>query len=126
MEKDIIQTAIDAISDGRCDGMEISEIHNEIFNTDYFIIGYYKAEQWLVNESETTVFGAIGEIQDYEKSHFGEVTTDLSTAEGVVNMYVYIKGEELLNDCSTITDNWDKRLTDELKDQLLEELNEML
>lgn len=126
MEKDIINTAINALNDGRCDNMEISDIHHEIFNTDYFIIGSYQAEQWLINESETTVFGAIKEIQDYENNNFGETTTDLSEAEYVVNMYTYIRGEELLNRCSTITDNWDSRLSDELKNQLLEELNEML
>ena len=28
---------------------DISEIHHDLFNTDYYIIGCYKAERWLNN-----------------------------------------------------------------------------
>ena len=73
---------------------DISEIHNDLFNTDYYIIGYYKAEKWLSNN----VFKAIEEIKQYEQDNFGEVTTDFSSSEKVVNMYVYIIGEYILND----------------------------
>ena len=72
---------------------DIHELHNEIFNMDYYIIGYYKANQWLKDRA----FDCIGIIQEYEKEHFGEVHTDLSSSEKVVNMYAYIVGEELLN-----------------------------
>ena len=34
----------------------------------------------------------------YLKDNFGEVTTDLSNSESVVNMYVYIVGEHILQD----------------------------
>ena len=37
-------------------------------------------------------------IQGYENLHFGEVNTDFSEPENVVNMYVYIVGEEIAND----------------------------
>ena len=70
------------------------DIHHDIFNTDYYIIGRYKATQWLGDE----VFNVIGFIKDYEMDNFGEVTTDLSEAERVVNMYVYIIGEEILEE----------------------------
>ena len=43
-------------------------------------------------------FNIIGIIKDYEKDNFGEVTTDLSDPEKVVNMYVYIVGEDIVND----------------------------
>ena len=71
---------------------DINELHNMIFNTDYFLIGYYQCEQWLKDKA----FECIGIIQDYEKDQFGEVSTDLSNSENVVNMYAYIVGEELL------------------------------
>jgi len=73
--------------------IEDNELHHEIFNTDYYIIGTYEAKQWLGNKA----FDIIGFIQEYEKLNFGEVYTDLSDAEKVVNMYVYIIGEELIN-----------------------------
>ena len=73
---------------------DFSEIHHDLFNADYYIIGYYKAEQWLGSH----VFECIREIQEYEQSNFGEITTDLSSSEKVVNMYVYIIGEYFLQD----------------------------
>ena len=69
------------------------ELHNEIFNTDYYIIGTYKAKKWLGDMA----FDIIGFIKEYEEDNFGEVFTDLSDAEKVVNMYVYIIGEEIIN-----------------------------
>jgi len=68
------------------------DLHHEAFNTDYYIIGTYQAKQWLGNEA----FNIIGFIKDYEQSNFGEVNTDLSCPEAVVNMYVYIIGEEIV------------------------------
>ena len=68
------------------------ELHNQLFNTDYYIIGTYEAKQWL----GAFAFEAIEKIQEYENDNFGELTTDLSEPEKVVNMYVYIIGEELL------------------------------
>ena len=70
------------------------DIHHHAFNTDYYIIGTYKAEQWLGNH----VFECIEIIKDYEQSNFGEVTTDLSDPEKVVNMYAYIVGEQVVYD----------------------------
>jgi len=38
-------------------------------------------------------------------------------------MYVYILGEELINGLNVIQDNWDNDLNEELKAELLDELN---
>ena len=73
---------------------DITEIHNDIFNTDYYIIGYYNTEKWLGSHA----FECIGCIKGYENDNFGEIYTDLSSPESVVNMYVYIIGEEILQD----------------------------
>ena len=69
-----------------------SDIHHEAFNTDYYIIGTYKAKEWLGEE----VFEVIEQIKEYENMHFGEVNTDFSNPERIVNMYVYIVGEDLI------------------------------
>ena len=119
-KQEIASQVIDAINDGRLLDMRTSEIHNEVFNTDYFIIGRYQAEQWLI--ANGGIFNAIDVIKEYEESNFGEVTTDLSESEKVCNMLVYILGEEVLNDCKTISENWDEELTEELQKELLEEL----
>jgi len=70
------------------------DLHYHAFNTDYYIIGTYQAKQWLGAEA----FDVIGIIKEYEESNFGEITTDLSSPECVVNMYAYILGEEIVND----------------------------
>ena len=72
----------------------VYDLHHEIFNTDYYIIGRYQAKQWMGADA----FDCIYEIQEYENNNFGRVTTDLSEPERVVNMYVYIIGEEILED----------------------------
>ena len=43
-----------------------------------------------------TLFDVIEHIREYEQSEFGEVSTDFSNAERVVNMYTYIIGEEIV------------------------------
>ena len=73
---------------------DVHDLHHEIFNTDYYIIGRYQAKEWLGSDA----FDCIYDIQEYENFHFGRVTTDLSEPERVVNMYVYIVGEEILED----------------------------
>ena len=73
---------------------DFGDIHHELFNTDYYIIGTYEAKRWLGDYA----FDIIGYIKDYEMDNFGEVFTDLSDAEKVVNMYVYIIGEEILSE----------------------------
>ena len=70
------------------------DLHHNCFNTDYFIIGSHKAKQWLGDEA----FNIIGFIKEYENWHLGDVHTDLSNPEAVVNMYAYIIGEEIVND----------------------------
>jgi hypothetical protein len=112
---------IDAINDNRLNDKPVNEIHNEVFNTDYFIIGRYEAEQWLINNGG--IFNAIEIIKDYENNNFGEVNTDFSEPEKVCNMYVYILGEELINGLKFIQDNWDNDLSEELKEALLDELS---
>ena len=70
------------------------DIHHHAFNTDYYIIGTYQAKQWLGEH----VFECIEVIKDYEQSNFGEVTTEFSSPEKIVNMYAYIVGEQVVND----------------------------
>ena len=76
------------------EGVDPSDVHHEAFNQDYYIIGTWKAEQWLGDQ----VFNIIGFIKDYEQDNFGEVYTDLTSPEAVVNMYAYIIGEEIVSE----------------------------
>ena len=78
--------------DGTRSEFEPSELHHEAFNQDYYIIGTYQATQWLGDRA----FEIINFIKDYEQDNFGEVHTDLSSPESVVNMYTYIVGEQVV------------------------------
>ena len=97
-----------------------AELHHEIFNTDYYIIGTAKAEKWI---KKFGTFKVIGEIVDYETFHFGEVHTDCADPEKVANMYAYIKGEEILNESKTLYRLWDRNLDDDDIQDIINELN---
>jgi hypothetical protein len=73
---------------------DASTIHHDAFNNDHYIIGRYEAKKWLGDE----VFDIINIIKEYEMDHFGEVNTDFSEPERVVNMYTYIVGEQIVYD----------------------------
>jgi hypothetical protein len=72
------------------------ELHHHLFFTDYYIYGTYKAQQWLGDYA----FDAIKIVKEYEQDNFGEVHTDFSEPEQVVNMYTYIAGEFLIQEMS--------------------------
>ena len=90
----------------------VSDLHNDIFNTDYYIIGRYQAKQWIGAEA----FDMIGDIVEYEKDNFGELHCDLSEPERVVNMWVYIQGWEIIHECY-------ETVRDELSDQCVLEVS---
>lgn len=102
----------------------IEDLHNEVFNTDYYIIGYYEAEEALKN-SDYGIFGAIDKIQEYEKNQFGEVDTDLSSSEAVVNMLYYIIGEETLSEVPSFY-SYSGCLNEEEKAELIQEIEKMI
>jgi hypothetical protein len=104
------------------DGIDICDLHHELFNTDYWIIGYWAAEQWLLKCGG--VFLCIGRVKDYEESEFGSVHTNLASSEAVSNMIAYIEGREVLNQSSTFRKNFNEELTPELAKEIIAELKE--
>ena len=70
------------------------DLGHEIYNTDYYIIGTWQAKQWLGSD----VFEVIESIKYYEQSEFGEVSTDFSSPEAIVNMFVYIIGDRNIHE----------------------------
>ena len=115
----IIETLKDGYSGYYCD------LHNEVFNTDYYIIGTYRAKEAL---KEYDVFEALEKVQTYEKDNFGEIYTDLSNPEKLINMLYYIIGEEVLfemmDGVEVWNENWNNLATDETNAAILEALEE--
>lgn len=79
---------------------DVQNLHFELFNEDYYLIGYYNCNEWI-KESGLDIFEFIDIVRDYEVYHFGKFTTDINS-EAILNMFVYIVGEEML---SEIEDN---------------------
>ena len=116
---DIIETLENGYSGYYCD------LHNEVFNTDYYIIGTYQAKKAL---NEYDVFEAIEVVQDYEKSNFGEVYTDLSDPEKLINMLYYIIGDEVIgemNEIEIFNEKWNDEADEETNKMIIETLNKM-
>lgn len=72
----------------------LDDLHHECFNTDYYIIGTQQAIDWMGSKS----WDIMNFVRSYEVCNFGELHTDLSNPEKLVNMYVYIIGEEIVSD----------------------------
>ena len=104
-----------------------SDLHNETFNTDYYIIGTYEAKKAL---EQYGTFEAIRKIQEYENDNFGEVLTDLSDPEKIANMLYYIIGNEAINDLyeysETFSENENDSATVENSDKIIQDINELL
>ena len=103
MREEARAAIIEALEDGYtgyyCD------LHHEVFNTDYYIIGTYEAKKAL---EEYDVFEAIEKVQAYEKDNFGEIYTDFSDPEKLINMLYYIIGEEVLYEMMDGIEAWDE------------------
>jgi hypothetical protein len=74
------------------------------------------------------VWEAIEKVQTYEEDNFGEIFTDLSDPEKLINMLFYIIGEEvlweMLDDSKTWNENWNNQANEETNAKILKELGE--
>lgn len=122
MKEQAIADIIEALEDGY-DGY-YCDLHNEVFNTDYYIIGTYQAKEAL---KEYDVFEAIELVQTYEKEQFGEIYTDLSDPEKLINMVYYIVGDEIIGemyDIEEFNDNWNESADEETNGKIIEAMKE--
>jgi hypothetical protein len=120
---EIVTLAIDTIDDLKGSEPDASDLHHEIFNTSEFEVYYHEAEAWL--DKHYKPFDAIGKIQDYEQDNFGYIHTDLSDPCKVVNMLIYILGEEILAESEHLQERWNDQLTDQDLEIIKNELKEL-
>ena len=121
MREDARARIIECLKDGYkgyyCD------LHSEVFNTSYYIIGTEQAKKVL---EEYGVFDAIGKVQAYEKEYYGRVYTDFSNPEEIANMLFAIIGEEVLHEMvggvTVWYENWDNRANEETNAKILKEV----
>jgi hypothetical protein len=99
--KEIYEYGVDRLKDGYGLDCNSEDIHHELYNTDYFIVGTYEAKKFLESFG---VFEAIEKVKDYEEFNFGESYTDYSNPEKLVNMLAYIVGEEMLQETEKLNE----------------------
>ena len=77
------------------DSYTFDDVFNDLFNSDYYIIGYKEAEEAL---QEYGVFKALEEVQEFDVENFGHWDTDYTDPEKVANMLEYIHANEYMQD----------------------------
>ena len=112
---------LDRLGDGIGETQDAGDLHHHLLNEDYFIIGTYKAKQFLGSET----FNAIEKVKTYEQDNFGEVSTDFSDPEKVANMFAYVTGEEILRESETLQDAWDRTLEKSDLEAIAKEIGEV-
>jgi len=88
----------DAITDREL--QDFDDLHHVAFNEDYYIIGHHNAKVWFEKHG-VSAWDAIEVVQQWNNDTFGEVDYPNATPinpESMVNMYVYILGEELMSE----------------------------
>lgn len=123
MRDEAVEAIIETLENG-FDGY-YCDLHNEVFNTDYYIIGTERAKKAL---REYDVFDAIERVMEYENDNFGEVTTELYDPEKLVNMLFYIIGDEIIGEMYEIkafSENWNNMADEETNAIIVEALKEM-
>ena len=101
MKTSVINELKAHISDLKADRVltddNLDEWHEIAFHQDYYVIGYYQAEQWL-KEHNISAWEAIEYVTEQMEFQFGEVALkpEQYNAEYIVNMLVYFTGLEIL------------------------------
>lgn len=108
IKSELTQHIVDYLNDN-LEGTYGCDLHNEIFNTDYYVIGYYDADKFI--NKYGGAWKAIHRVKNYEIEMFGECNTDLSDVEKVANMLAYIEGEVLLFESKHLKNVWDSKMT---------------
>jgi hypothetical protein len=98
--KELLSYSIERLEDilNYDEDFNLEDLHDVLFNEDYYIIGYWNASQWLKCH-DYDAFEAIAEVIEFEESAFGttSLTTEDINSERVVNLLVYFIGGDLLS-----------------------------
>jgi len=93
---ELMHYILDKIEDEYLTDENKDDWHHIAFNTDYYIIGYYQCEEWL-KKNNISIFDAIEICTSWNQS-VGITDRIYDNAERLVNDFVYILGEEIIND----------------------------
>jgi hypothetical protein len=89
---------------------ELEELHQELFNMGYYSHNDYDADKF----AGQNWFEILGHVIQYEQDQFGEISTDINDKSKIINMYVYIVGEEIIQHYYNVFETmWHLWATDE-------------
>ena len=97
IKEELTQYVLDLYKDEVLTEENRKEWHHLAFNEDYYLIGYYDCSEWL-KKHDIDPYDAIAICQDYEIEMFGKLQPIYGNSETIVNMLVFIYGEEIIND----------------------------
>lgn len=125
LNQEVLEHGLDQLKDNPENyiGVYGCDLHHNLYNLDYFVIGYYNAEKFL--ERSGGIFKCIHQVKNYELDMFGECNTDLSNSEQVANILAYIEGELVLFECETLKEYWDIKLDEEGVNKIINELENL-
>lgn len=95
------------------------DLANEMFNTDYYIIGTYEAKQFLKNYIDE-----LFETLEKYQSDYGEQYPHITDAEKLATLVALNQAEEILGSLDTVQEKWDETLEEDDIEKIKKELEE--
>ena len=89
----------------------------EMYNNDYYIIGTYKAKQFLKEYFDDMI-----ECLEQYEEELGETYPDITNSEKLATLLALSVAEDVLCESKTLDEYWDCRLTEENLEAIKEEL----
>ena len=89
----------------------------EMYNNDYYIIGTYKAKQFLKE-----YFDDMCECLEQYQEEVGEGYKDITNPEKVASLLTLFVAQDVLSESKVLDECWDCRLTEENLEAIKEEL----
>ena len=101
IKQELLYNLVEYIKQCDDDRTDFDDLHHEVFNEDYYIIGYHQASEWLKSH-DVDAFEAIGYVIEQEDNHFGESNLKPSDidSERIVNLLVYFAAFDIMPNCN--------------------------
>ena len=94
------------------------DLAHEMYNNDYYIIGTYKAKQFLKE-----YFDDMTECLEQYEEELGETYPDITNSEKLATLLALSVAEDVLCESKTLSKCWGRRLTEENLEAIKEELS---
>ena len=99
------------------EGVYGCDLAYEMYNNDYYIIGTYKAKQFLKE-----YFDDMCECLEQYQEEVGEVYKDITNPEKVASLLALFVAQDVLSESKVLDDKWNEALEESDLEQIKEEL----